>query len=150
MDMNSCRLQELVMGGEAWRAAIHGVAKGRTRLQDWTELWLTPFFQNKRKKIEEAWGTPCAPVGILPSVQHYLAPVLSPEQKSWPPMQVTPEPSDDLLAFRFLELHTKLSTEAESASFLLILQGETCFCKHLQPPGGLASCTPGNGDMADP
>ena len=34
MDMNSCRLQELVMGGEAWRAAIHGVAKGRTRLQD--------------------------------------------------------------------------------------------------------------------
>ena len=28
----------LVMDGEGWRPAIHGVAKGRTRLSDWTEL----------------------------------------------------------------------------------------------------------------
>ena len=34
MDMNLCILQELVMGREAWCAAIHGVAKGWTRLQD--------------------------------------------------------------------------------------------------------------------
>ena len=31
-------LQELVMDREVWRAVIHGVAKSRTRLSDWTEL----------------------------------------------------------------------------------------------------------------
>ena len=32
------RLRELVMDRETWRAAIHGVAKSRTRLSNWTEL----------------------------------------------------------------------------------------------------------------
>ena len=38
MNLSLSELWELVMDREAWRAAIHGITKSRTRLSDWTEL----------------------------------------------------------------------------------------------------------------
>ena len=41
MDVSLSELRELVMNREAWRAAIHGVAKSRTEWLNWTELKIT-------------------------------------------------------------------------------------------------------------
>ena len=38
MGMGLGELRELVMDREAWRAAVHGITKSRTRLSNWTEL----------------------------------------------------------------------------------------------------------------
>ena len=54
MDMSLSELRELVMDREAWCAVIHGVAKSRTWLSDWTELNRTAYLMCQTYR---AWVT---------------------------------------------------------------------------------------------
>ena len=54
MDVSLSELREMVMDREAWRAAIHGAAKSRTRLSDWTEVSLN---DKESSCSAEDWGS---------------------------------------------------------------------------------------------
>ena len=58
IDMSLGKLLELVMDREAWRAVVHGVAKGWTRLSNWTELNWTELRNRRGKKDVWLWPEP--------------------------------------------------------------------------------------------
>ena len=125
MDMSLGKLRELVMDREAWRAAVHGVAKSQMRLSDWTELNWTVADEELDLPVPVSgyqtwwlalvrWIVPCE-VG-----EERQAHSLKPEAVWWEPSCKRSENTACIKSWETEEANTALWPEMES-SFKLTL-----------------------------